>query len=270
MLSGLVWTPQTTEPSIPVPSAVSTALVTRRQRGPSGPCRPRLCDTRSVRAERHLGGSLVCAAGPGRRGGLHALKRPWWPRRQLHLDPVPGSDDAAEHDDTHDSRTAYQHPLSVSVAHLFQQAGPERFDLCARVAQTSHRNESLLAKAEYGADGQVVDLDALRRDVLAQVARPNLMSSGRKHVEELGGDEVNLPEIGLGGVGSDTRAVLHESPSVCVASDSDTCDELDLGDCLFREAVPLAQVECHDRSHRTNHGLGVRPSTRSFVPGRPL
>lgn len=177
---------------------------------------------------------------------LHAGERPrrtrWW----LGLYVVADSDDATEHDNTHDPGPAHQYARPISVADPLQQAGLERFDLSTGVTKTGDRNESGLAKPKHRSDGQVVDVDTTRRDVLAQLARGHLVPGGGKHLKQLAGDEVNLSEVRLVGVSSDTRAVLHEWSGVGVSSYTDTCNELDLLDRVFREIVCLAQVESHD------------------------
>jgi hypothetical protein len=49
-----------------------------------------------------------------------------------------------------------------------------------------------------------VDVEAPRRDVLAELAGMHDVAEAGKHVEQLGGDEVHLAEVGLRGIDPDT------------------------------------------------------------------
>ena len=162
---------------------------------------------------------------------------------------IANSDAASEHDNAHYSGPAYQDARPISVAELLQQAGLKRLDLSTWVTDSGHGDKSGLSEPNHRSDGQVVDFDTLRSDVLAQLAWGHPVPGGGKHLYELASDEVNLPEIGLVGVSSEPGAVLHKRPRVCVSSDTHTRNQLDLLDRMLREVVHLAQVERHNRSH---------------------
>jgi hypothetical protein len=181
--------------------------------------------------------------------GSDALERPRGTGRGLCLDVIAEADHSSEYDDPHDSRPSYPDTFSIAVADLLQETGLEGIDLGARVPHTGHRDKCGVAEPKHRSDGEVVKLESPRRDVLAEVARGHVKALGGQHVEQLAGDEVYLSEIGLGRVGSDARAMLHEGSGVRISGHPDTGDQTDIGNRPLGESVRLAEVECGDRSH---------------------
>lgn len=148
---------------------------------------------------------------------LHALEWTRWTRRRLYLDAISDSDDASEHDDTHDSRPTNQRAVTVAITDLLEQAGPERLDLRARVAQAGHRNQGRLTEPKNGPHRQIVELKIFRRDVLAKVARNHTVPAVCKHVEQFACKEMDLTQVRLAGVDSNPGAMLYERPGVSVS-----------------------------------------------------
>src|SRR3546814_19715743 len=63
------------------------------------------------------------------------------------------------------------------------------------------------------------------QDVLADLARPDVEPLRLQLVEQFGVDQVDLPEVRLGRIARDARAVLHRLAEMRVAGDNEARSE---------------------------------------------
>ena len=118
--------------------------------------------------------------------------------------------------------------------------------------QARERNERAAADAEDGPRGERQEVEAGRRDVLAEVTRARGEAVGAELVVEFLRHEVHLTQVRLRRVALDARAVLHGGTAVRVAFHSDAGDEHELADVVLRERVRVAAVQVRDG---TDHGM---------------
>jgi hypothetical protein len=151
------------------------------------------------------------------------------PRWQRYADGVTRADSPALHDDRHHPRLAHQLPVGASERHPCQKSWLDVFDLGARIPKTGHGKQSVGANAQRRPDWQAKEIDAGRRDILAQVARSHLEPLGSQFGKQLLVDEMDLAQIRLRGIDLHAGSMLHGAPGVCVPVDSDSSDQPDRG-----------------------------------------
>ena len=128
---------------------------------------------------------------------LHAFEGPRWSRRRRHSDSVDKSDEAAPHDDAHDPGPPDNLPISMPKEHVIEESRLKPLDLGTRVAQPRYGDEGLIADQQDRSDWKGVEIDSGCCDVLAEVSWVHLMSRSGESFEQLGFEEVNLPQVRL-------------------------------------------------------------------------
>mgnify|MGYP006189569875 CR=1 FL=1 len=94
-----------------------------------------------------------------------------------------------------------------------------------------------------------------QRDVLAQFARPDREAGSHQFVEELGVEQVHLPQVGLARVGPYARPVLDGAAPVRITHHAPADFQLDGRHLLFGKAVFCIAVDrngyvpCHNRAY---------------------
>jgi hypothetical protein len=112
----------------------------------------------------------------------------------------------------------------VTVERRLHEALLKPVKLDARIAYTGELDQGVTGgEARAGGEGEKVE--AAGGDVLAHVAGFHSEAGGVQLVEQLGVDQVDLPQVGLGGVAGDAGAVLHGFAGVRVAFDTEAGDQ---------------------------------------------
>ena len=132
--------------------------------------------------------------------------------RQLYADAITRTHQAASDDDCHDARLAHKQSVRIAPQHRLHQTWRKAVDLGARVPQTRDFNNGV-AEAKARPDGQPEQIELPRGDVFPELAGGNRVSLGAELLEQLGMDQMNLPEVGLGWIASHARSVFTVSPA---------------------------------------------------------
>ena len=158
------------------------------------------------------------------------------------LDGVVGVDGAAALDGGHDAGSAGALAGGVARApEVLLEAGAEGVDLRAGGAEAGDFEDGggggVGADEEVGAEWEAEEVEAAGEEVFAQFAGGEGEAFGGQLVEHLGGEEVDLAEVGSGGVLALEVEVLDGAAAVGVAFDAFVGDEGDAGLRLLGEAV---------------------------------
>ena len=171
------------------------------------------------------------------------------PRRQADGDLVAGPNGAAVHDDGHDAGEWRQVAVLVDWSHPIHEAVVDTVDLPARVAVAGDGQQRLGADVEHRSDGQVEEVEPAGGEVLAQLAGGDGEAGCGQLVEHLGGEQMDLAQIRLGGVGADARAMFDLCAHVGVAGDPEPGQQLDLGPGGLAERVVRRCVDGENGGH---------------------
>lgn len=181
--------------------------------------------------------------------------------RSTDLDPVARSHHATEHDDAHDPRSPYQFPCVVPVVHVLRQPRLEHIDLGAGVPQAGYGDQRLLSDAQYRADAERMQIDPSRCDILPQISGGHRKASLSEPVQHFTGDEMDLAEIGLTGIGGHPGPVPDLRPGMHVPRHPHAGDQVDLVDRLLGEVMPLAAMKSDHQTHHLMMPGGDLPAT---------
>ena len=168
-------------------------------------------------------------------------------RRELDVDRISRSHAPAPRHDAHHAGEADDLAVTGVPHHLLEQPGLESVDLLARIAKPGDRHHSL-SDSQSCSDGQREQIDAVRRDVLAEVPWSHEMTTLLQRLEELAVDQMHLPEIRLGRIGGHPRSVLDRRSTVRIAVDTQTLEERDRSPCLLAERVRSTGMDRDDPS----------------------
>ena len=126
-----------------------------------------------------------------------------WPGWESHYDAIAGTHLAPDHHHAHDPALADERTVRRTVQNRPQQSRTEILDLTAGIAEARHFHDRLIAQAQPSPSRQAEQIDALRGHILAKMAgRDAAEAVARQFVEQLGMDEMDLPQIGLRGIDS--------------------------------------------------------------------
>ena len=181
--------------------------------------------------------------------------------RELHGDRVAGPDRSAAHDDRHHAGLADQPAVGVPVEGCGHEPGRKPVQLGARVTQPGDLDDGLRAEAQPGSHRQREQVEALRRDVLTELAGADRESAVGKLGEQFAVHEVHLAQVGLAGVAAHPRAVLHGPAEVRVAVHAERLDQPDLVHRHLAEAVLTVTRDGDDL-----HGGQPRARKRTSAP----
>ncbi len=120
---------------------------------------------------------------------------------------------------------------------LLLQAGEEVVDLQAGSAEAGDFYDGFRTEVEERAGGQGEEIEAGGEDVFAEVAGVQGEAFLSQLGVEFGGEEVDLREVGEGGVFALEVEMLRGAAAVGVAFDAFVGDEADAGLGLLGEAV---------------------------------
>ncbi|GHD08876.1 hypothetical protein GCM10016234_08910 [Tianweitania populi] len=134
------------------------------------------------------------------REGSHTFERLMRFGRKLDGDPVARSDLSAGKDDSHDAGQSCKTAILVPLENRGSEATPKLLDLRARIAQAGNRDfrTAFEDQPRIGRQNQQIDADC--RDVLAQLSGGDYVALRTKQVEQLGMDQMDLPQVRLSGI----------------------------------------------------------------------
>ncbi len=139
---------------------------------------------------------------PGVEAGSDSVELEMRLGRQLDPYAVMRADRSTGDDDAHDPSLADQAPLLVAVQDSLHQAGLEVFKLIAGVAEAGHLDDGVGAEVQPRAARQAEEVEATGGDVLTQLPRCDVEASISQLVVELSMNEMDLPQVRPGRVGS--------------------------------------------------------------------
>jgi hypothetical protein len=174
---------------------------------------------------------------------------------EADVDRVVGVEDAAAEDDGHDAGAAgfFAGAGGWWTPEMLLEAGAEVVDLGAGGAEAGDLEDGagvgVGAEGEEGVGGEGEEVDAGGEDVFAEVAGGEGDVEGGELGEEFGGEEVNLAEVGEGGVLALEVEVLRGGAAVGVAFDAFACDEGQRGLGELGEGVAGIEGESEDFGH---------------------
>ena len=172
-------------------------------------------------------------------------------------DGISGAEDSSCLDDGHD--TADGAAAWRLFEHVPEQAGHKSVNLRAGAAQASEA-KPCFTQRENGAFGQVEQIEAAGGDVLSEVAGADEKAFWGERIEKLGVDQMDLAEVGLGGVLSLVVKVLDGRAGVRIALDADAVEERDCGLGGLTEGVMGGAVDGEDG------GLGCAGHSGDSLP----
>jgi hypothetical protein len=85
-----------------------------------------------------------------------------------------------------------------------------------------------------------------RSDVLTHIARPDRKTPSIEFVMQLLVEQMHLPEVGLGRIAGEPRAVLDRSSHMGISLNSHAREEVDAVLSAFREGVALSAAHGSD------------------------
>jgi hypothetical protein len=148
-------------------------------------------------------------------------------RREHRPDCVAGAYVAARNDDAHDPDLVGQLALRIAGSHARHQPGRKRLDLPARAAQARHLDDGAAPEMKPRSDRQAEQIEAVGRDVLAEIANRDAEAGVLQLGEELGVDEVDLTQVRLGRVFAHPGAMLYGDALVGVILDPQAGEQSD-------------------------------------------
>ncbi len=178
---------------------------------------------------------------------------------EFYAERVAGVDGAAGKDHGHDACAAIAFALGVAGSpEELLEAFPVAVDLRAGGAEAGDFYDGFRSQVHASAAWKAQQVDPAGEDVFADLARAESEACGGQFVEFFGGEEVDLAEVGLGGVAALLVEVLHGRAAVRVAFDAFACEQMDGGLGLLGEAVFWSERDRDNlagRAHR--HGLSA-------------
>lgn len=169
------------------------------------------------------------------------LQRQMRQGRQFHANRIPAPHHAAFAHHGHDPRLADHLATRSPIQHSGQQARLESLDLPAWIAQAGYFEFHLLADQQHSAARQGQQVYALGGDIFTEFANAYCEAFCGQFGEQFGVDQVDLPQVGLGGIGGDAGAVFDCYAAVGIAFDAVPGDQAQLRRAAFAEAmIPVA------------------------------
>ena len=137
--------------------------------------------------------------------------------RWFDRDHVTGPDITSGKYDAHDTGFSDQRAVGVPVEHRGHQPGLEFVELNAGIAQPGDFDDSIAPEMQPRAGWQREQIDAARRDVLAEVTRHHRVAACAQFLEQLSVDEMHLAQVRLGRIARHARTMFHRRATMGVA-----------------------------------------------------
>ncbi len=147
-----------------------------------------------------------------------------WFVRQRDADLVAPRKLAPGRRDRHDAAPSDRFARFVLEDEALHQTRTDSVQLTAGIPEAGQLEDDLRPEREARAGRQRVEIEIPGQHVLAETAREDVEALGRELVEELAGDQVDLPQVRLGGIPGDAGAMLHRLARVDVALEAETAD----------------------------------------------
>lgn len=109
-------------------------------------------------------------------------------------------------------------------------------------AKTSHSHHKA-AEIEQGSGRQAQHVETLGENVLAEIARGQLVAPGSGLAEEFPVEQVHLAKVGLIGVAANAGPMLDQRPSVGITKHAESSHESDRLRPLLAEPVKLVSAD---------------------------
>jgi hypothetical protein len=123
------------------------------------------------------------------------------------------------------------------------QAGPEPIDQYAGSSKSGQFHRGGRSEQDSRPERQRLEVEADRRDVLAEVSRTELIAASPQYAEQFGWDQVRLAQIGQAGLPSGQISVPNVRSSVSVAFDAVAFHQQDVA--LRHLAEPVSAICRH-------------------------
>lgn len=172
-------------------------------------------------------------------------------------------------DHTHDACPS-EYVAGVVMANEFlEQAALETIDLGTGVAQAGHLHDGLRTKVEKGSSRQFQEVHPEGRHVLAQVPGCHGEPPGSKPLEQFLVHQVDLAQVGLGGICPDSRKVLNRGAKVGVPGHAKAFHQFNSACWLLAETVGGIEVECGN-PRAVVHAISLSRDPPSGSDGWPI
>ena len=162
--------------------------------------------------------------------------------RELDADEVFGVDGTGGEHDCHDADTGMAGTGSEAGLH---ETGAQLVQLEAGGAQAGELNDGIGAEKKAGGDGEGEEIKMLGGQVFAELTRGET-----ELVEELVGEEMDLGEVGRGGIAADQIAMADGGAAVGVTFNAEAGEEMDGGLGELGEGVRGVEVDGGDGGWR--------------------
>jgi hypothetical protein len=119
-------------------------------------------------------------------------------------------------------------------------------ELFAGVAQPGHTNFGFCPEPEDRVGRRRLEVKAAGKDILTQSSRASVKALRLELVEQFPMDEMDLPEVGLGRIGTNPRTMLYGLAHMSIALNPESFQDPDLRLTFLAESVRGSRV---DRDH---------------------
>ena len=180
------------------------------------------------------------------------MQRQRFARRQFYQDWIVRTYDSAGHDDAHDARLANETALRIAAKASLHQTRLQPIHLDAGVAQPGHLDDGCRAEMQSRTPWKFSQLDPACGHILAHLSGRNADSLLCQFLEQLGGQQVHLAEVGRSGILADAIAMAHGDASMRIAFNAKARQERNEREHRLREAVRRTAADRHDLRHRSS------------------
>lgn len=134
---------------------------------------------------------------------------------------------AAGVNNTHDAGLTDQPAIWRAMHQSCHEPRLELIELFTRIAEAGEMEHDLFSDVQLGAFWQSKEINTLRSDVLAELARLDVESLRLQFGEQLTVDEVHLAQVRLRRILGHARSMLHRCSAMSIALDSEPSDHRD-------------------------------------------
>jgi hypothetical protein len=142
---------------------------------------------------------------------------------------------------------SHQSPAVITIEQRCHQTGLKPVQLRTRIPQAGDLDDRRLPEVQPRTSGQAQEIDPASGDVLAHVPWPNRKAAGSELRQELGVNEVHLPEVWLAGVPSHPGEMLHGAATVRILLHTETGPHPNHGLRHLAEGVAVAEADGDNR-----------------------
>jgi hypothetical protein len=155
----------------------------------------------------------------------------------VHAHIIASTNGASGNDNSHDTALAFHSAAFRAPKNFAQKPWLEAVDLLAGVSESRDTHDCVVTEVQQGIRREREQVDASRRNILAQLPCRHLISRGRHFIKKLGMDQVHLPQIRLCWIPGNPGSVLDSHAGMSVALDAPARDQNNFVDDGFAETV---------------------------------